>query len=270
MAALAWNQYQVIIQLRSQLLDADQQAALQKRLADLEKGNHALQEENIALRARTATAGVKMLGDENGGDGIPKNARNTNSATSDISALQLTPAQLQAVVSTRYEALFKLLSLTPAQAEQLGNLLTIRQQAIIDSVNMLLQQGEAPRGNMPQFRQAVAEAQGSVDGQIAGLIGSAAYAQFQQYEQTTPARNTVAQFQQELNNASIPLSQEQADQMVQLVTQTGAVVGGNGLGSLIYGNMNTHTRITDQTISTASGVLTPSQVQMLQQFQHQQ
>jgi hypothetical protein len=55
-----------------------------------------------------------------------------------------------------------------------------------------------------------------------------------------------------------------------VLVQTGAVIGGGGLGSLLSGNMNTHARIADQTITAAASILSPAQVQLLQQLQQEQ
>jgi hypothetical protein len=127
------------------------------------------------------------------------------------------------------------------------------------------------------FNQAVSDAQAAVDAQIQSALGDAGFAQYQQYVQTLPDRNTVNQLQQSLSYTSTPLTEDQANQMIQLLANTAVQRSGNGtagtagggLGA-IFGGGNQTAPISDETITQSSGILSGPQEQALQQLQSQQ
>ena len=142
------------------------------------------------------------------------------------------------------------------------------------------EQGLTPRTDPDEFQQAIAQAQAAVDSQIQAELGAAGFAQYQQYQQTLPQRNTANQLQQSLSYTSTPLSDDQANQLIQILAQTAPAdsgSGGNRNGFFFAaGNVNIMAgaggagQITDQAISQAQTVLSAPQVQALQQLQQQQ
>jgi hypothetical protein len=61
----------------------------------------------------------------------------------------------------------------------------------------------------------VAQSNAEIDQQIQSTLGPDGFAQFQSYEQTLPERNTVNQIQQSLSYTSTPLTDQQAQELLQ-------------------------------------------------------
>jgi len=76
----------------------------------------------------------------------------------------------------------------------------------------------------------------------------------------------VNQLQQDLSYTETPLTSAQAEQMAQLLAQTAPT----GSDTPPSGNRNPGSVITDETLSRAQGVLSPAQLQALQEIQQQQ
>lgn len=182
--------------------------------------------------------------------------------------LSLTAGQVQQNIQSVVQAhvpLLRALNLTPEQTGQFMNLLTAKQEAAFAAANAAMEQG----ADAATTSQMVADAQAQVNSQIQAQFGDAAYAQYQQYDQTFPARNTVNVLQQILSRSPTPLTDDQASQLVPLLAQTETPQSGGSLLQQINGSINAHSQISDQTISqaAATGLLSADQLQMLQLMQ---
>jgi hypothetical protein len=275
---LAWMQYQELVKLRAELLDPDERTDLQKRLADAQKRVRDLEDQLVALRGRGAPDRGEEA-DNRAGNQNPWAGRRNNfmALMNDPRIQKLMAIQQKGQLDAHYAALFKSLNLTPQQLDQFKNLLVQKQQALMDAVAAAREQGISPRTDPEAFGQAVADAQAAVDAQIQSALGDAGYAQYQQYTQTLPDRNTVTQLQQALSYTATPLSDDQANQMIQLLANTAAQRSGNGTAGTpgggmgaIFGGGNQSAQISDDTITQSSGVLSGPQQQALQQLQVQQ
>ena len=125
--------------------------------------------------------------------------------------------------------------------------------------------------------QAVAQ----TDASIEQTLGEAGFQQYQQYQQSLPERNTVNSLQQQLSYTQTPLTDDEASQMVSLLQNTQPERTGNGTAGTTNGgtpgpslmsllNGGGTAKVTDDTISQASGVLSAPQIAVLQQIQQQQ
>lgn len=281
-SALAWKEYQELVKLRARLGSEDA-AGLQKRLTDAQKRLKAAQDEIAALRSRSwrgATAG--MIDEPGSGPSSPADRRPGPGAQAggflgmlnNPQAQQLMAIQMKGMLDARYAALFKSLNLTPQQVDQFKNLMVQKQQAMMDAVAAAREQGIDPRTDPAGFKQALVEAQASTNDQIKTALGDAGYAQYQQYEQTLPQRNTVNQLQQSLSYTPTPLTDDQANQLVQVLAQNSpaGTGGGNLFASLRAGpgGLNQTGPVTAAALTQAQGVLSAPQIQALQQIQQQQ
>lgn len=183
--------------------------------------------------------------------------------------------QQRGALDSRYAALFKSLNLSPAQLEQFKNLLVEKRTAVADVMAAARSQGLTGRENRDELRALVQDAQAEVDNSIRAAIGDAAFAQYQNYEQTQPQRNVVSQLQQRLSYSGAPLTDAQTEQLVQVLATTtdqrtpnaGGIrtpAGRLGLGG------NGGTQITDAAVAQSATVLSTSQQQALQQLQAEQ
>ncbi len=276
-AAWSWRQHEELAALSAGA--ADLQARLdgaQGRLTEAQRRMQAMTAELAALRER-------LRGEHPAGEAAAAETPQRRPAAGFRAVMnspqfqRLMAIQQKAMLDSSYGALFKVLNLTPQQLEQFKNLMVQKQQAVMDAMQAAREQGINPRTDPDEFKQAIADAQATVDSQIQSQLGPAGYAAYQQYQQTLPQRSVASQLQQSLSYTSSPLSDEQASQLIQVLAQTAPAGSGNGGGPAGMppmgfggGGMGGGAAITDQAITQAQGFLTASQVQALQQIQQQQ
>ena len=288
-AALAWRQYRELIQLRAQLIDGDN-TALRSQLADARKTIRSLQDRLAAMRGRGAFGAngddPAAIGDEAGAGA--QAARRQGGRFGRFAEMANNPEfqkllaiQMKGRISQTYGALFKQLNLSPDQLAQFQSMLADKQQALMDVMQAAREQGINPREDPDGFKTLVGQALTQADNAIEQALGVAAYQQYQQYQQTLPERNTVNTLQQQLSYTQTPLTDDQANAMIALLQQTqpqrsGGGTAGTGTGgdsgpspmALMNGGGNA--KVTSETLSQASGVLSAPQVAVLQQIQQQQ
>jgi hypothetical protein len=276
-SGLAWMQYQELIKLKAELLDPNERTDLQRRLEEARKRIRSMEDQLVALRGRPGEARVAEAGDRPDDQDRWAGRRNGFLAVmNDPKVQKLMAIQQKGLLDAHYAALFKSLNLSPQQLDQFKDLLVQKQQALMDAITAAREQGINPRTDPTAFNEAISDAQASVDSQIQAALGDAGFAQYQQYVQTLPDRNTVNQLQQALSYTGTPLSDDQASQMIQLLASTsqrsgnGAVGTGGGGPGAILGGGNQTARISDEAVTQASGVLSAPQIQALQQLQLQQ
>jgi hypothetical protein len=274
-AAWSWHEYQEIVDLRAAALTATNSDA--QALADYQKRLKILSDQIAALKRRGRTE------DTGGASAValdqPSPRRNGGGFLEMMNNPQfqkLMAIQQKAMLDNTYAPLFKVLGLTPQQLDQFKNLMVQKQQAVMDARQAAIEQGINPRTDPDAFQQAVAQASAAVDSQIQAALGDAAYAQYEQYQQTLPQRNTTNQLQQSLSYTSSPLTDDQSTQLIQILAQSAPAEGdgGGGFGNMMFGGGGPGggggAPITDQAITLAQGVLSAPQIQALQQLQQQQ
>ncbi len=306
LGTVAWRQYQELIRLRASTLDATERASLQKRLKDAQDRARDL-EAQLALAtgvtvvdgtANPAAPAATNVG--RGGRGAGR-ANMTPAQQAAIQAIMQSPqaqALQKAALDARYAALIRNLNLSPEQGDKLKSLIADGQAARQDAMAAARAAGIDPRTDRDGFQKLVADAQAQSDSAIKAAIGDDGFAALQQYNQTMPQRNLVNQLQQQLGFTA-PLSNDQSEQLVQLLASNagqrgggaqgqgfggggrggfggggfggggfggaGAIFGGGGGGGGGFG-----TQITTAEIRQAQTFLAPAQVQALQQMQQSQ
>ncbi len=132
---------------------------------------------------------------------------------------RLTSIQAKMRLDGQYGTLFKSLNLSPQQLDQFKGLLVEKEMVAFDSMAAAQEQGVDLKSDPKGFFAAVAAGQKTVESQISDLLGAANYGQFQQYQETIPARNTANLLQQSLSYTSTPLTPEQSAGLVQILAQ---------------------------------------------------
>lgn len=326
---LAWQQYQELVGLRASALNGDERASLQKRIWDLERYNKELNDQLAALRAESGEDPGDAVADtgrprndgngttgrtQNRGRGDPNgNPKQMMNAMRDLMAKPevqaLLSVQQKAAIDARYASLFKSMNLSPEQADKVKSLLADRQTTMLDVMAAAREQGIDPRTDRAGFQQLMTNAQNEINSGLKAVLGEGGFNQLQNYEQTMPQRNLVNQLQQRLSYTDTPLSQAQADQLVQVLATNapataartsgnganpagdqggrrgfgggpggdmggliGAVMGGGGImgGGGGPGGGNQTATITPAAVSQASSILADPQVAALKQLQQQQ
>lgn len=246
-AALAWRQYQELVELRAAAMNSGERAEMQKRIADLLASNRELEEQLAAMRALhepgtddlmgTTSAERPAAGDQadrgqrgfRGRGGEQMAAMRELMAKPEVQAL--VSANQKAALENRYGALFRSLNLPPEQLDKLETLLLERQNTTQDVLAAAREQGLDPRTDRENIRKLITDAQSSIDANIKSVIGDNGFAQLTNYEQTMPQRNLVNALQQRLSYASNPLSASQADQLVQILAANPPPARNNASGN---------------------------------------
>ncbi len=307
---LAWRQYQELIGLRAAALNSDERANLQKRLWASEKRARELEGELAAARkdgpedALAALAGQNEGQDPRGNRGPRGNAAGAaalRALMEQPEMLHLLSLQQKAALDARYAALFRKLNLTPEQIDKVKELMIERQTSRQDILAVAREQGIDPRSDPAGFRKLMQDAQAEADNSLKAALGDYGYAQLQQYDQTMPQRGVVNQLQQSLSFTNAPLTEAQADQLVQILASTsprnenGGTAGNNAGGGFAPGGFRggfgggpggaqgaalagafaafggaNNAPVTTAAITQAQGVLSGPQLAALQQLQQTQ
>ncbi len=292
--ALAWHQYQELIMLRANGLTDSARTDLQKRLWDLEKRKNELEAEIAGLRARGNVAdegdAVSTVAENPPGPARGPGRFDRRNGPGNLTTLLENPEfnklwtdQQKARINSTYGALFKSLNLTPEQTAQFQNLLAERQMSMLDVLSAARAEGVTGRD---QIGGLVQQAGSAIDSQIQSLLGPDGYSQYNNYLQTMPQRNQVNQLQTLLvTSGCTPLQDYQTQQLAQILAQNSAAgsngqrtgVGGGGgffgaMGAMggLFATPVTGPTITSTAVGQAASVLTPAQLQVLQQMQQQQ
>jgi hypothetical protein len=284
LAALAWHQYRDLTQLRAQLADGDN-ATLKKQLADARATIKSLEERLLAARGRRGAGDLAADGD---GDNAGANAARRGDRFGAFASMagnpefqKLVSIQMKGRIVQTYGALFKSLNLSPDQLTQFEGLLADKQQAMMDVMQAAREQGVSARTDPDGFKTLVNQAVAQSDASIQQALGDAGFQQYQQYQQTLPERNTVNTLQQSLSYTQTPLTDDEASQMIGLLQQTQPQRAGNGTAGTTNGgdagpgimaliNGGGTAKVTDESLTQSSGVLSAPQISALQQIQQQQ
>jgi hypothetical protein len=263
--ALAWKQYLAIVALRANGVGSAERDAWQKKIADAQKRQQELEDELAALRAK-ARANDAALPDSSDDPSSRHQSRHfagMRELMNDPKFAQLVTLQQKAQLNNSYAPLFKQLAqqlgLTPAQLSAFQNLLAEKQASARDAFLAARDQGLDPFADRAAINQVVNQSNADIDAQIRQTLGDAGYAQYQQYEQTLPERNTANQLQQNLIGLGAPLTDAQYQQLLQdLASNASHGYNPTGFHALFGGNSSAP--ITDKDIADAYGFLTPEQI----------
>jgi len=266
-AVLAWNQHLEIIKLNGALLEQG---------LDAQRQQHEFEDKLAAARAASAQA-AKNTAEAQSNDQRPRGQfgrfANMQAMMNDPKFAKLIALQQKAALDSSYAPLFKQLTqqlnLSPAQLAAFQNLLVQKQNAARDVITAARDQGLDPATDRAEISQLVTQSNAEIDQQIQTTLGPDAFAQYQSYEQTLPQRNTVNQVQLSLSYTSSPLTDQQAQQLIQvLASNSDKTYNPTGFRALNGGNATSP--ITDQDIALASSFLAQDQIAALQQEQQVQ
>jgi RNA polymerase sigma factor (sigma-70 family) len=182
-----------------------------------------------------------------------------------------TELSAKARLDLQYAALFKRLGLSPEQVTQFKDLLVEKEMVGFDSMSAAHQQGIDPGTDPQGFFRAVSTAEKTVDAQISALLGANNYEQFQHYQETVPARNTTNLLSMALSYSSTPLTPAQSEAVIQSLVKYGTppLPPGNPF-AVLNGDLGI-VQLNPQGISALQGVLSPSQIDVLEtKIQEQQ
>jgi hypothetical protein len=253
----AWHEHQAVQELRADGATPEERARLQKAAWDNAKKVHELQAQLSSRAAASAGVALARASDRAGGDNrtLGDAAAEWLNRMDDPEIRRLMDLQQTANIRRQYSAFIKSAHLTTDQTAQFTRLMIERQNAANDVLIAATHQGMNPLQDPEEFRQIVRDAQNAVDGQIQSALGADSYSQFQSFQQAQGQLGVVNQLQQDLSLTETPLTDAQRSQMAQIMSQT---------------NANGGSSITDDTLAKAQAILTPAQMQALQNLQQLQ
>ena len=131
---------------------------------------------------------------------------------------RLMQAQRRTALDSRFAWLFRKLNLPPAELERLKDLLVERQTAASDVYAAAHTVGMNIPGSRESLDRMAADAVAQVDNTIQNTFGDPVSQQFKQYEQTAGQRAVVGQLERRLSYTASPLTFDQAERLVDLLS----------------------------------------------------
>lgn len=164
----------------------------------------------------------------------------------------------------QYGAFFKSLNLSSEQVEQFKNLIIEKQMVGFDSMMVARQNGIEPVSDPQAFFRVVGESQQAVDAQIATLLGPEGFSRFQQYQETIPARNTTNLLEQALSYTTTPLTTDQTNRLIQVLTQNGTTPFPASNPFAVLNSDLGIIELSEKGLGELRGILSAPQLQVLQ------
>lgn len=149
-------------------------------------------------------------------------------------------------IERQYSALLKQLNLSPENRTAFITLLMDIKMAPNDVAVAMVQKNENPITDTNQYADLVAAEKTQDEIEIKAILGPNGYAAYENFNRTNAVSNTVDQLQRSLSSADNPLSQQQTENLKQLLASTR--VG----------------HLTPKIVNTATTFLSPSQHKALE------
>lgn len=262
---LAWNEHAHLGQLRDQLARLAQAAAeLAEKTQKLKQESEQAGKQSALVQAEAKVKTVEARPLQSPAHAAVPEAGVVPRRFSE------SPAQVTVLVRRRYEKFFKSQKFEPGQIAAMTDLLRERQQSALDAVNVALAQGLKDQENLPAIRKAVKDAQQDIESQLENEFGKEAIQALRRYDETTPQRNTVEAFKNILQNTDDRITDDQAARLIEVLARTQEPDDGGGVGRLVYGSINYHSKLTPATVTAAASILSASQLEALKGMLRQQ
>lgn len=180
---------------------------------------HALARTSKVADEKSKQAGeaVQILGSEKEKNSNPLAAMMKNPKMRQLMAEQQ-KAMLGPIMAMQYTGFSDRLGLTPEESGTLQDLLLKKKLAGMDVRMSMFDDNtdEAKRANAAtQFKRE----REACEARIKQFLGEEDYQSLQKYEKELLGRTTVTQFNAQLGNRSVALSEDQQDQLIQVITQ---------------------------------------------------
>ena len=186
------------------------------------------------------------------------------------------------MLDKQYAALFQQLNLTPDQTAALKDLLQKKMSVGADA-GMSMLDGSLDAAQRVDLAKQMKSETDDYDAQIKQFLGDDNYQVFQAYEKTTPDRMTVSQFSDQLSGSATPLSSDQQQQLIQMMSDerngfkwtadynNKNPLNGDFASMFSEDKINQFAKEKDQLdqqiLARAQQMLTPEQLASFQQFQ---
>jgi hypothetical protein len=130
--------------------------------------------------------------------------------------------QQKAAINMMYGALFKELNLSPEEKDKLKGLLTDAQLRNLETAQSFL--GDKKDDASEDAQKAIAAAKNQTDAEIKALLGEERFALYEDYKKNMGERMQLDQLKTRLASEKLPLQDEQAAQLLQILKEEKAAV----------------------------------------------
>jgi len=199
-----------------------------------------------------------------------------NLALQDPAFRKLLTEQQRALLDLKYASLAKSLGLSAEQLEKFKDLLVDKQISKADAVNAAISSAIAVPTYSDNYKQVVLDAQADANGQIQAVLGEAAFAQYQHFEETYSTRLAVQRLQQTLGYTATSMTTDQIEQLTDAwYGALPSALQGNTTGSGINfsgGNISADAiaPLPAEAATVAQSILTPDQLKVVESLQEVQ
>jgi hypothetical protein len=131
--------------------------------------------------------------------------------------------QQKAMINLMYSGLFKELNLAPEEKDKLKMLLTDAQMRNIENAQGLLS-GDDKQGTAAEAQKQIADAKKQADVEIKALLGGERFATYEDYQKNVSERMQLDQFKNQIAGENMPLRDDQAAQLMQIMKEEKAAV----------------------------------------------
>ncbi len=190
------------------------------------RANEARQSSNLTTFAQRMQA-AKARGGPSGdaeGSGLGKGmGEMIGKMMKDPAMREMMREQQKAAINMMYSGLFKDLNLSPDEKDKLKALLTDAQMRNIESAQGLFG-GDEKQDSAADATKLIAEAKKQTDAEIKSLLGDERFSIYQDYQKSMGERMQIDQFKNQIAAENMPLRDEQAAQLSQIMKEEKAAV----------------------------------------------
>lgn len=236
-SVVAWREHRQLIEFRASTSDFRQLADLKLQLEQARREESSLRTQLASIRPNASTPPIS--GRQKMKDGIDPD----------------TLKRMLVDIDETTGVLWKRLGLTQAQIVQVETSIAMAGYATEDALSSLrarrFDQGKDPQAFDAAFapaRDAIAE---TLNRELRSTLGESGFVRYQHFDGNTE-RFVNHDVQGYLGNAGVPLSEVQSEQLVQVMVQV---------------QYRATAGLSEQGFAAASNILTPQQLQALQEFQ---
>jgi hypothetical protein len=229
LGAFSWHQRNQLTQTQTQLAGVQNQlkekSEADEKVARAERKSKILQD---TLAETSKFAGEKSKQAEQLQQSLAAAKTNGANPFGEMSKIFKDPAMKEMIKSQQkmfmgpmldkqYAALFQQLNLTPEQTATLKDLLQKKMLVGADA-GMSMMDGSLDASQRAELSKQIKSDTDEYDAQIKQFLGDENYQGFQAYEKTTPERMTISQFSDQLSGGATPLSPDQQQQLIQMMS----------------------------------------------------
>lgn len=301
LAGLAFREMREVRSARQALAIAlDERNALRAHLAEMESAQQALAADNANLRRAEATSAATPRADT-----APRlkpfhaavargRLPGPMEAMDSPEARRLMAIEQRGRLDAQYAPLFQALHLPPNRLNEFKQLLVDKQNAAMDVLAVAQRQELLNPGSGVDLAAMMQHEQQLVDAGIRDVLGETAYEEYQDFERTQSERSVVEQLSKRLSYTDAPLSAEQREALVNLLSaerraqpapsadpangtggmQVAVAIGTSGNTTVNFAGASLGASpaasISDTSLQTAQTVLSEAQLQALRELQAEQ